>query len=104
MQTTTPLGLAAASDTLANPTGTIIMYGGASAPAGYLACDGTTYTRATYPDLATVITGNTTDVSFSVPNLTGVNIPRSPQTSTAVVSASTQFLPLNGVANYLIKT
>ena len=100
----TPLGLAAASDTLANPTGTIIMYGGASAPAGYLACDGTTYTRATYPDLATVITGNTTDVSFSVPNLTGVNIPRSPQTSTAVVSASTQFLPLNGVANYLIKT
>ena len=100
----TPLGLAAASDTLANPTGTIIMYGGATAPAGYLACDGTTYTRAVYPDLATVITGNTTDVNFTVPNLTGVNIPRSPQTSTALVSASTQFLPLNGVSNYLIKT
>lgn len=100
----TPLGLASAANTLANPTGTIIMFSGASTPTGYLACDGTTYTRAVYPDLATVITGNTTDASFSVPNLTGNNIPRSPQTSTALVSSSTQFLPINGVANYLIKT
>jgi hypothetical protein len=100
----TPLGLASAADTLANPPGTVVLFAGSTAPAGYLACDGTTYTRADYPDLATVITGNTTDASFSVPNLTGTNIPRSPQTNTAIVSSTTQFLPLNGVVNYLIKT
>ena len=99
----TPLGLASAANTLSNPIGTVILYAGASTPTGYLACDGTTYTRAAYPDLATVITGNTTDANFSVPNLTGANVPRSPQTTTELVSASTQFLPLNGVVNYIIK-
>ena len=99
----TPLGLKTAANSLANPIGTIILYGGSTPPTGYLACDGTSYTRATYPDLATVITGDTTTQTFQVPNLTGVNTPRSPETSTALVSASTQFLPLNGVLNYLIK-
>ncbi len=99
----TPAGLKSAANTLANPIGTIILFGGATPPTGYLACDGTSYTRAAYPDLATVITGDTSTQTFQVPNLTGTNTPRSPETSTALVSASTQFLPLNGVLNYLIK-
>ena len=100
----TPAGLKSAAGSLANPVGAILLFGGATAPTGYLACDGTSYTRAAYPDLATVITGNSSDATFDVPNLTGSNVPRSPQTTTALVSSSTQFLPLNGILNYLIKT
>jgi microcystin-dependent protein len=35
--------------------GTILMYGGAAAPAGYLMCDGNSYAAATYPALFAVI-------------------------------------------------
>lgn len=47
---------------LSTPAGLIQMYGGVSAPAGYLLCDGTAYLVADYPDLATALfdtgTGN----------------------------------------------
>lgn len=38
-----------------NPPGAIIAYGGASAPTGWLLCDGSSQLRATYPDLFTAI-------------------------------------------------
>jgi len=37
------------------PTGSIMQYGGATAPAGWLLCDGTAYASATYPALFGVI-------------------------------------------------
>lgn len=55
------------------PTGAISMYGGDSAPTGYLLCDGTAVSRTTYDDLFDVIgetygagDGSTT---FNVPDL-----------------------------------
>jgi microcystin-dependent protein len=55
------------------PAGTILDYGGSSAPTGFLLCDGTAYSRTTYADLFAVIgttygagDGSTT---FNVPNL-----------------------------------
>lgn len=45
--------IASASGTV--PIGTIIDFGGASLPTGYLACDGSTFPTATYPDLAAVL-------------------------------------------------
>lgn len=57
------------------PTGAITAYGGATAPSGWLLCDGTAYSRTTYADLFAVIgtaygvgDGSTT---FNVPNLKG---------------------------------
>ncbi len=63
------------------PSGSIIMYGGVSAPTGYLICDGTSYLIATYPALAVALfdsgTGNyaygSADSShFNVPDFRGV--------------------------------
>ena len=55
--------------------GSILMYGGSTAPDGYLLCDGSAVSRATYSDLFDVIgttygsgDGSTT---FNVPNLKG---------------------------------
>lgn len=63
------------SDDRLTPAGVIEMYGGAAAPTGYLLCDGTAVSRATYADLFTAIgtafgtgDGSTT---FNVPNLKG---------------------------------
>lgn len=57
------------------PTGGIIAYGAASAPTGFLLCDGSLVSRATYADLFGVISttygagnGSTT---FGLPNLVG---------------------------------
>lgn len=57
------------------PTGTIIPYGGSSAPSGYLLCDGTAYDRATYAELFAIIgisygNGNGSS-TFNVPDLRG---------------------------------
>ena len=56
-----------------NPAGAIIMYGAATAPTGYLKCDGSNVSRTTYSDLFSAISttygtgdGSTT---FGVPNL-----------------------------------
>lgn len=58
-----------------NPSGSILAYGGASAPTGYLLCDGTPYSRTTYASLFSAIgtaygngDGSTT---FNVPDLRG---------------------------------
>lgn len=53
--------------------GAITMYGGSTAPTGYLICDGTAVSRTTYADLFTAIgtnygTGNGT-TTFNLPNL-----------------------------------
>ena len=55
------------------PEGTILPYGGSSAPSGYLLCDGTAYSRTTYSALYAIIgtaygngNGSTT---FNVPDL-----------------------------------
>ena len=56
------------------PTGTIVMYGGNSAPAGWLFCDGSAVSRSTYSDLWNVLgtsygsgNGSTT---FNLPDFT----------------------------------
>ena len=57
------------------PAGTITMFGGSSAPTGYLLCDGSAVSRTTYADLFTAIgtTYGTGDGSttFNVPNVKG---------------------------------
>ena len=55
------------------PAGTILWYGGKTAPEGYLLCDGSTVSRLTYADLFAAI-GTTFGVgdgatSFNIPNL-----------------------------------
>lgn len=57
-----------------NPPGAIIMYGGSTAPAGYLLCDGTSYLKATYPDLYSAIGnafGTADGTHFNVPDMRG---------------------------------
>lgn len=63
------------SDLTGNPTvspiGSIIMYGGTSAPTGYLLCDGTAVSRTTYSTLFAI-----TSTSFGVgDNSTTFNLP-----------------------------
>ena len=58
-----------------NPSGSIMMFGGSSAPTGYLLCDGSAVSRTTYADLFTAI-GTTYGVgdgstTFNVPNVKG---------------------------------
>jgi microcystin-dependent protein len=57
------------------PAGTILPFGASTAPDGFLACDGSAVSRATYADLFAVI-GETWGVgdgstTFNVPNLAG---------------------------------
>jgi len=66
-----------AATNIINPTGSIIMYGGSSAPSGWVLCDGTSYARTggTYDALFAVIgtTFGAVDGShFSVPDMRGV--------------------------------
>ena len=72
-----PLGLATALPQigLAVPPGTVITFAGATAPSGYLACDGTDVSRATYDDLYAAI-GDTYGSgdgasTFGLPDLRG---------------------------------
>jgi microcystin-dependent protein len=54
------------------PTGGIVMYGGTVAPAGWLMCDGTSYTRTTFQDLFNVIGvafGSGSGTTFNVPDM-----------------------------------
>ena len=55
------------------PVGAISMYGGNSAPSGWLLCDGTSYLRATYPSLFAAIGttfGSVDGTHFTVPSMT----------------------------------
>lgn len=71
----TAITMAGASGSGGPATGTISPYGGGTAPTGYLLCDGSAVSRATYVDLFGVISttfgagdGSTT---FNVPDLRG---------------------------------
>ncbi len=58
------------------PTGTITMFGGASAPAGYLLCNGAAVSRTTYANLFAVIATNygngDASTTFNVPDFRGI--------------------------------
>lgn len=54
------------------PAGTMLDFGGTSAPTGFLLCDGTSYLRTDYPDLFTAIGttwGSVDGTHFNVPNM-----------------------------------
>lgn len=57
------------------PTGSIMVYAGSSAPAGYLLCDGDAVSRTTYASLFAVIGENygagDGSTTFNLPNLKG---------------------------------
>jgi len=56
------------------PVGTIVSYGGTSAPDGWLLCDGNSYSRSDYSQLFEIIGtafGSANTSSFNVPDLRG---------------------------------
>lgn len=53
----------------AAPVGTVVAYAGATAPAGWLMCDGASYKKSLYPALAAVL--GATGENFSAPDLRG---------------------------------
>lgn len=66
--------LAAAVKNALIPPGTILPYGGTSPPAGFLLCDGTSYSRADYGALHNAIGenfGSSDSTKFNVPDLRG---------------------------------
>ena len=73
----TPAGFKGAINDLgiSNPTGSIIMFGGTTAPAGYVICDGAAIDRTAFSDLFNLI-GETfgegdNSTTFNVPDLRG---------------------------------
>jgi len=68
----TPAKLASGFNAL--PTGSILPFAGSSSPSGFLFCDGSSYLRATYPTLFSVIGttwGSLDGTHFNVPDLRG---------------------------------
>lgn len=67
--------LVAAVQASLNPAGAILAYGGAAAPTGYLVCDGSAVSRATYAALFTAIGENfgqgDNSTTFNLPDLRG---------------------------------
>lgn len=72
-------GQLTAAVSAAMPVGSITMYGGATAPTGYLICDGSPVSRSTYASLWDVLRNGTTSspygngdgsTTFNLPNLT----------------------------------
>lgn len=60
--------------TALSPSGSIVGYGGVSAPTGWLLCDGSSVLRATYPDLFTAIGtayGTADGTHFNIPDFRG---------------------------------
>lgn len=56
------------------PAGTVVAYGGATAPTGWLLCDGTSYARTAFPNLFAAIStnfGTASATTFNVPDLRG---------------------------------
>ncbi len=94
----TEAGLAIATAAVV-PSGGIQLYGGSSAPSGFLFCDGTSYLRATYPDLFTAIGttyGSADGTHFNVPDMRG-RVPIGVGTGTGGAAAGTG-LPTGGSA------
>ena len=59
----------------AGPAGAIMAFGGATAPTGWLVCDGSSVLRASYPDLFAAIGttwGSVDGTHFNVPDLRGM--------------------------------
>jgi len=74
------------------PAGSIMAFGGTSAPTGWLFCDGTSYAVNTYPDLATALNGRyggsaTPGQNFNVPDLSD-RFPRGGATTGAGVTTA----------------
>jgi microcystin-dependent protein len=73
-------GLSIFSRTDISPIGTIILYGGTTAPLEYLECNGQVVAKLDYPELWNTITDtygrdpNLADEFFQVPNLSGVEL------------------------------
>lgn len=71
--TTTPFGSLSKLDSLpATPPGSISAFAGATAPTGWLACDGASVSRTTYADLFAAIGttwGSQSGTTFNVPDL-----------------------------------
>jgi microcystin-dependent protein len=68
--------IAQAVDPLVSPAGSVIAFAGATAPSGWLLCNGTTVSRTTYAKLFTLIgttynTGGEAGTDFRLPNLLG---------------------------------
>jgi len=81
------------------PVGSVVSYTGATAPNGWLLCDGTVYSRTTYSALYNVIgtaynTATTSDTDFNVPNfqaafLRGAGIQQFPKNTGTIYGYNT---------------
>ena len=59
-----------------DPIGGVIRFGGNVAPEGWLACNGTSYNRTRYPELAKALQdlhGTPTATTFAVPTIANAN-------------------------------
>lgn len=77
---------------LVMPAGTLMQYAGATAPAGYLLCQGQSLTRTSYPSLFSAIGtvyGNTSATTFTLPNMQG-------RVPVGIDAAQTEFDALGG--------
>jgi microcystin-dependent protein len=57
------------------PTGAILPFAGTTAPAGFLMCDGTSYTRVTFPGLATALGCGGSSCAYGAADSTHFNVP-----------------------------
>lgn len=72
------------------PAGVIMPYVGATAPTGWLLCDGSSYAKTTHPDLWTALNGQgygSTSTNFNVPDLRD-RIPRGAATTGATLGVT----------------
>lgn len=88
-----------------NPIGSIIPYGGATAPAGWFICDGTELVRATYPELFAVIGtsfGTPSDnTKFKLPDLRGKFVEGVPISGSVGKNISAGLPNITGELGYL---
>lgn len=94
------VSLGGSGDTL--PIGTIVWYGGASAPTGYIKADGSSQLRTVYADLYKVIgttygAGSVPGTTFALPNFvgtTGIYVIKYTGSTTAVTTTSLIGVPI----------